>query len=232
MKRITSLLLGFVLLFSLSAKADEGMWMLPLIQKLNIGKMTEKGLQLSAEDIYSVNHSSVKDAILHFGGGCTAEVVSPQGLVLTNHHCGYGSIQYHSTVEHDYLTDGFWAMTKSEELPTPNLTVTFLDNIEDVTARINAKLNDGMSEADRNAAIREESQKITSEIKSDKFHSAQVSTFFGGNQFFLFTYTTYRDVRLVGAPPSSVGKFGADTDNWMWPRQTGDFSVFRIYMSQ
>jgi len=231
MKRITSLLLGFVLLFSLSAKADEGMWMLPLIQKLNIGKMTEKGLQLSAEDIYSVNHSSVKDAILHFGGGCTAEVVSPQGLVLTNHHCGYGSIQYHSTVEHDYLTDGFWAMSKSEELPTPNLTVTFLDYIEDVTARINAKLNDGMSEADRNAAIREESQKITSEIKSDKFHSARVSTFFGGNQFFMMVYTTYRDVRLVGAPPSSVGKFGADTDNWMWPRQTGDFSVFRIYMS-
>jgi hypothetical protein len=231
MKRLTSMLLGIALLFSMSAKADEGMWLLQLVQKLNIGKMTELGLQLSAEDIYSVNHSSVKDAILIFGGGCTAEVVSPQGLVLTNHHCGYGSIQSHSTVEHDYLTDGFWAMTKGEELVNPALSVTFLDYIEDVTARINAVLNDGMSEADRNTAIRDESQKIQSEIKTDRFHFARVSSFFGGNQFFLLVYTQYRDVRLVGAPPSSIGKFGADTDNWMWPRQTGDFSVFRIYMS-
>lgn len=231
MKRLTSLFLGIALLFSLSAKADEGMWLLPLLQKLNIGKMTELGLQLSAEDIYSVNHSSVKDAILIFGGGCTAEVVSPQGLVLTNHHCGYGLIQSHSTVEHDYLTNGFWAMSKSEELANPGLSVTFLDYIQDVTDRINAKLNDGMSEADRSAAIRDESQKIQSEVKTDQFHSARVSSFYAGNQFFLLVYTQYRDVRLVGAPPSSVGKFGADTDNWMWPRQTGDFSVFRIYMS-
>ena len=166
MKRITSLLLGISLLFSLSAKADEGMWLLPLIQKLNIGKMTELGLQLSAEDIYSVNHSSLKDAILIFGGGCTAEVVSPQGLVLTNHHCGYGSIQSHSTVEHDYLTNGFWAMSKGEELVNPNLSVTFLDYLQDVTARINAKLNDGMSEADRATAIRDESQKIQSEVRN------------------------------------------------------------------
>ncbi len=231
MKRLASLLLGIALLFSLSAKADEGMWLLPLIQKLNIGKMTELGLQLSAEDIYSVNHSSVKDAILIFGGGCTAEVVSPQGLVLTNHHCGYGSIQSHSTVEHDYLTDGFWAMSKGEELVNPGLSVTFLDYLEDVTARINAVLTDGMSETDRSAAIRDESKKIQSEVKTDEFHSARVSSYFGGNQFYLLVYTQYRDVRLVGAPPSSVGKFGADTDNWMWPRQTGDFSVFRIYMS-
>ncbi len=231
MKRFTSLLLGITLLFSVSAKADEGMWLLPLIQKLNIGKMTELGLQLSAEDIYSVNHSSVKDAILIFGGGCTAEVVSPQGLVLTNHHCGYGTIQSHSTVEHDYLANGFWAMSKGEELVSPGLSVTFLDYIQDVTARINAKLNDGMSEADRAAAIRDESQAIQSEIKTDKFHSARVTPYFGGNQFFLLVYTQYRDVRLVGTPPSSIGKFGADTDNWMWPRQTGDFSVFRIYMS-
>jgi hypothetical protein len=231
MKRITALFLGIALLFSTSAKADEGMWLLPLIQKLNIGKMTELGLQLSAEDIYSVNKSSVKDAIVIFGGGCTGEIVSPQGLLLTNHHCGYGSIQRHSTVEHDYLTHGFWAMSKSEELATPGLSVTFLDYLEDVTARINAKLNDNMSESDRAAAIREESQKISSEIKTDKFHSARVIPYFGGNQFYLLVYTQYRDVRLVGAPPSSVGKFGADTDNWMWPRQTGDFSVFRVYMS-
>jgi len=231
MKRLTSILLGISLMFSISAKADEGMWLLPLIQKLNIGKMTELGLQLTAEDIYSVNKSSVKDAIVIFGGGCTGEIVSPQGLLLTNHHCGYGSIQSHSTVEHDYLTDGFWAMSKSEELATPGLSVTFLDYITDVTDRVLAKVNDGMSEADRAAAIREESGKIQNEIKTDAFHSARVIPYFGGNKYYLLVYTRYADVRLVGAPPSSVGKFGADTDNWMWPRQTGDFSVFRVYMS-
>jgi len=219
------------LLFSISAKADEGMWLLPLIQKLNIGKMTELGLQLTAEDIYSVNHSSIKDAIVIFGGGCTGEIVSPQGLLLTNHHCGYGAIQSHSTVEHDYLTDGFWAMSKTEELPTPGLSVTFLDYLTNVTDRVLAGVNDNMTEAERNNAIRDASQKIQDEIKSDKFHFARVQAYFGGNQFYLLVYTRYSDVRLVGAPPSSVGKFGADTDNWMWPRQTGDFSVFRVYMS-
>lgn len=219
------------MLFSISAKADEGMWLLPLIQKLNIGKMTELGLQLTAEDIYSVNHSSIKDAIVIFGGGCTGEIVSPQGLLLTNHHCGYGAIQSHSTVEHDYLTDGFWAMSKTEELPTPGLSVTFLDYLTNVTDRVLAGVNDNMTEAERNNAIRDASQKIQDEIKSDKFHFARVQAYFGGNQFYLLVYTRYSDVRLVGAPPSSVGKFGADTDNWMWPRQTGDFSVFRVYMS-
>lgn len=232
MKRLTSFIIGISLLFSISAKADEGMWLLPLIQKLNIGKMTELGLQLTAEDIYSVNKSSLKDAIVIFGGGCTGEIVSAQGLLLTNHHCGYGSIQQHSTVEHDYLTDGFWAMTREEELPNPGLSVTFLDYLTDVTDRILAKVNDGMSEADRAAAIRDESQKIQNEIKTDQFHFARVQPYYGGNQFYLLVYTQYRDVRLVGAPPSSVGKFGADTDNWMWPRQTGDFSVFRVYMSK
>ncbi len=231
MKRLTSLLLGISLMFSISAKADEGMWLLPLIQKLNIGKMTELGLQLTAEDIYSVNHSSVKDAIVIFGGGCTGEIVSPQGLLFTNHHCGYGAIQSHSTVEHDYLTDGFWAMSKSEELATPGLSVTFLDYLTEVTDRVLAKVNDGMSEADRANAIREESQKISAEIKGDAFKSARVISYYGGNKYYLLVYTRYADVRLVGAPPSSVGKFGADTDNWMWPRQTGDFSIFRVYMS-
>lgn len=231
MKKITAFLLGIALIFSTTAKADEGMWLLPLIQKLNIGKMTELGLQLSAEDIYSVNHSSVKDAIVIFGGGCTGEIVSSQGLLLTNHHCGYGSIQSHSTVEHDYLTDGFWAMSKTEELPTPGLAVTFLDYLTDVTDRVLSKVNDNMTEAERSNAIREESKKIAEEVKTDKFHYGTVGTYFGGNQYFLLVYTRYSDVRLVGAPPSSVGKFGADTDNWMWPRQTGDFSVFRVYMS-
>jgi hypothetical protein len=231
MKRLTSLLIGISLLFSLSARADEGMWLLPLLQKLNIGKMTELGFKLTADDIYSLNHSSIKDAVLIFGGGCTAEVVSPEGLVLTNHHCGYSSIQSHSTVEHDYLQDGFWAMSQPEELVNPNLSVTFLDYLQDVSDRINSLLNDSMTEEERNGIIREESRKIQSEVPTDEFHSARVTSFFGGNQFYLLVYTIYRDVRLVGAPPSSIGKFGADTDNWMWPRQTGDFSVFRIYMS-
>lgn len=232
MKKLTSLFVGILLIFSTSAKADEGMWLLPLIQKLNMARMTELGLQLTAEDIYSINNSSIKDAIVIFGGGCTGEIVSDQGLLLTNHHCGYGSIQSHSTVEHDYLTNGFWAMSKEEELPTPGLAVTFLDYIEDVTERVNAKLNDNMTEQERANAIRQESQAIQAEVETNQFRSARVQAFYGGNQFFLLVYTQYRDVRMVGAPPSSVGKFGADTDNWMWPRQTGDFSVFRVYMSK
>ncbi|MCD6333499.1 MAG: S46 family peptidase [Bacteroidales bacterium] len=231
MKKITSFLIVIVLVFSTTAKADEGMWLLPLLQKLNIGKITEMGLQLTAEDIYSVNHSSLKDAIVIFGGGCTAEIVSPEGLVLTNHHCGYGSIQSHSTVDHDYLSNGFWAMSQDEELPNPGLSVTFLNYIQDVSDRINNKLNDDMTEAERNMAIRTEMGKIQSEVKTDAFTSARVQPFFNGNQFFLLVYTQYRDVRLVGAPPSAIGKYGADTDNWMWPRHTGDFSVFRVYMS-
>jgi len=231
MKKLTTLLLGISLIFSTTAKADEGMWLLPLIQKLNIGKMTELGLQLTAEDIYSINNSSIKDAIVIFGGGCTGEIVSPEGLLLTNHHCGYGSIQSHSSVEHDYLTDGFWAMSKEEELATPGLSVTFLQYITDVSDRVKAELKDDMTEAERANAIRDIARKIQGEVEGDEFTRAQVQPFFGGNQFFLLVYTTYRDVRFVGAPPSSVGKFGADTDNWMWPRHTGDFSVFRVYMS-
>lgn len=231
MKKLTALFIGMVLAFNFSARADEGMWLLPLLEKLNIGTMTEMGLELTAEDIYSVNHSSLKDAIAIFGGGCTSEIVSAQGLVLTNHHCGYGAIQSHSTVQNDYLKDGFWAMSKAEELATPGLSVTFLDYIEDVSDRINALLNDDMSETDRNAAIRSEAGKIQGEVETSTFRFARVQPFFGGNKFYLLVYTQYRDVRLVGAPPSSIGKFGADTDNWMWPRQTGDFSVFRVYMS-
>lgn len=231
MKKLTAIFICIALAFNFSAKADEGMWLLPLLEKLNIGTMTEMGLELTAEDIYSVNHSSLKDAIAIFGGGCTSEIVSAQGLLLTNHHCGYRSIQSHSTVEHDYLRDGFWAMSKEEELATPGLRVIFLDYIEDVSDRVNALLNGDMTEQERATAIRTESGVIAGEVETNKFHSARVQPFFGGNQFFLLVYTQYRDVRLVGAPPSSIGKFGADTDNWMWPRQTGDFSVFRVYMS-
>lgn len=213
------------------ARADEGMWLLPLIEKLNIGTMTEMGLKLTAEDIYSINQASLKDAIVIFGGGCTAEIVSPQGLLLTNHHCGYGQIQNHSTVEHDYLNNGFWAMSKEEELPNPGLSVTFLVRIDDVTGRVLGKVKPDMTEAARREAIQAESSAISAEAIKETYYNARVQPFYGGNQYFLLVYEVYSDVRLVGTPPNSIGKYGHDTDNWMWPRHTGDFSVFRVYMS-
>jgi hypothetical protein len=172
----------------------------------------------------------MKDAVVIFGGGCTGEIVSPEGLLLTNHHCGYGSIQNHSTVEHDYLANGFWAMTREEELPNPGLSVTFLIRMEDVTSRVIGKTNTGMTEAERREAIMAESAVITAEATKDTQYRAQVTPFYGGNQYFLIVNEVYTDVRLVGTPPSSIGKYGFDTDNWMWPRHTGDFSVFRVYM--
>jgi len=231
MKKILSFLIGFILIFSSTLKADEGMWLLPLLEKLNIGKMTEMGLKLSADDIYSINHSSIKDAIVIFGGGCTGEIVSEQGLLLTNHHCGYGSIQRHSSTEHNYLKDGFWAMSKKEELSNPGLSVTFLVSIEDVTGKINSRLIPGMTEEARADTIKAITTRIEKVAMEGNGYRARVSSFFGGNNFYLLVYETYRDVRLVGAPPSSIGKFGGDTDNWEWPRHTGDFSVFRVYMS-
>jgi len=231
MKKILSFLIGFILLFSGTLKADEGMWLLPLLEKLNMGKMTELGLKLSADEIYSINHSSLKDAIIIFGGGCTGEIVSDQGLVLTNHHCGYGSIQRHSSTEHNYLKDGFWAMSKNEELSNPGLSATFLLRIEDVSDKINSRLNDEMSEQERADTIHAISSIIEKEAMDGNDHTARVNSFFGGNNFYLMVYEIYKDVRLVGAPPSSIGKFGGDTDNWEWPRHTGDFSVFRVYMS-
>jgi len=229
MKKLFAILLILFVSFGFKAKADEGMWLLPLIEKLNMGKMTELGLKLSAEDIYSLNKVCVKDAIVIFGGGCTAEIVSSQGLVLTNHHCGYGSIQAHSSVDHDYLRDGFWAMSKEEELSNPNLSVTFLIKIEDVTNQVLANVKPGMSEADRTAAVSDARQAIEKKTTEGNNYRAQVGSFYGGNYFYLLVYERYNDVRLVGAPPSSIGKFGSDTDNWEWPRHTGDFSVFRVY---
>ena len=222
----------FIILFAglgLKAAPDEGMWVLPLIEKLNIGKMTELGLKLSAEDIYSLNKASIKDAIVIFGGGCTGEIVSSQGLLLTNHHCGYGQIQAHSTVEHDYLQDGYWAMTKEEELPNPGLSVTFLLRIEDVTDQVFSSVKAGVSEQERSSAINEARTAIESKAAEGTNYRATVSSFYGGNYFYLLVYERYTDVRFVGAPPSSIGKFGFDTDNWEWPRHTGDFSVFRVY---
>ncbi|MDT8401454.1 MAG: S46 family peptidase [Bacteroidales bacterium] len=231
MKRLVSILIALILSLNMSLRADEGMWLLPLLEQLNMGKMTELGLELSAEEIYSLNQASIKDAIVIFGGGCTAEIVSSQGLLLTNHHCGYGTIQSHSTVEHDYLKDGFWAMSKDQELPNPGLSVTFLVRIEDVTDRVLKNVTLEMTERERADAINVVREEIVSETTDGNHYRANVSSFFGGNNYYLLVYEIYSDVRLVGAPPSSIGKFGHDSDNWEWPRHTGDFSVFRVYMS-
>ncbi|NLJ08143.1 MAG: S46 family peptidase, partial [Sphingobacteriales bacterium] len=210
-------------------RPDEGMWLPLLIEKLNYADMQRLGLKITAEDIYSVNHSSLKDAIVVFGGGCTGEIVSPEGLLLTNHHCGYGQIQAHSTVEHDYLTNGFWAKSKDQELPNPGLTVKFLVRMEDVSDIVLKDVDDGMTETERNKIIMTNISKIEADAKATGNFVVSVKSFFAGNKFYLLVYEEYKDVRLVGAPPSSIGKFGADTDNWMWPRHTGDFSIFRVY---
>jgi hypothetical protein len=229
MRRVCLLAGSLFMIGLMSLKADEGMWLLPLLEKLNIDKMTSMGLKLSAEDIYSINHSSLKDAVVVFGRGCTGEIVSGEGLLLTNHHCGFDAIQNHSSVEHDYLKDGFWAMTREEELPNPGLTATFLIRIEDVTQPILVNLNDTLSEKRRGEEVKRISTEIVRKATEDNHYKAMVKSFFDGNRYYLLVYEEYRDVRLVGTPPSSIGKFGYDTDNWMWPRHTGDFSVFRVY---
>lgn len=232
MKKL-SLVLCFILLAGfMKLRADEGMWLPQLVGEQNYEMMKQMGLKLSPEQIYSINNSSLKDAIPMFGRGCTSEVISDQGLLLTNHHCGYGNLQAHSSLEHDYLTLGFWAQSFEEELPNPGLTARFLVRIEDVSDRINKLLHDGMSEEERNKAIAEESKKIEEETKGTSHYEATVRSFFNGNDFYVLVYETYKDVRLVGAPPSSIGNYGGDTDNWMWPRHTGDFSIFRIYMGK
>jgi hypothetical protein len=228
MKRVFTISLG-IILFITHSRADEGMWLLPLIQRLNIDTMHSLGLKLSAEEIYGINHSSLKDAIVLFNGGCTAEIVSEKGLLLTNHHCGYDAIQNHSTIEHNYLEEGFWAGNLSEELPNPGMTVTFLIRLEDVTARVLASIPDTLDESKRKRIIAAVSDSIVQEATAGTHHDAIVESFFGGNTYYLCVYEDYTDVRLVGAPPSSIGKFGRDTDNWMWPRHTADFSIFRIY---
>ena len=214
---------------SLPVSADEGMWLLPYLQKLNIKDMKAKGFKLKAEDIYSINNSAIKDAIVIFGGGCTGEIVSDKGLLLTNHHCGYGAIQQHSSVEHDYLKNGFWAASFAEEIPTPGLSVTFIRSMEDVSDRILPYLTDEMGETEREAKVAELSREIVEAASLPESRKGTVRSFFGGNQYLLIVTEVYPDVRLVGAPPASIGKFGGDTDNWMWPRHTGDFSVFRVY---
>lgn len=229
-KRILTLFICFVLFGSSIVKADEGMWLLNLLGKVNYTTMKKMGLKLSAEEIYSVNKSSLKDAIVALDhGSCTGELISSEGLILTNHHCGYSEIQSHSSVEHDYLTDGFWAMTKDQELPNIGKTASFLVRIQDVTDRVNKELKEGMTEGERNEAIEKISETIISETVKGNHYEAQVKSLYKSNKFYLFVLETFKDIRLVGAPPSSIGKFGADTDNWMWPRHTGDFSMFRVY---
>ncbi len=230
MKKYISLLMIAFVLFNFSAKADEGMWILTLLNK-NYADMKKQGFKLTPEDIYSINHASIKDAIPIFGYGCTSEIVSEQGLLLTNHHCGYGAIQSQTTVEHNYLRDGFWAKSYKDELPISGLSVRFLVRMEDVTAQITKKLNDKMTEEQREALVKKISDKIVAKATKGNHYIAQVKSFFNGNNYYLVVYEKYNDVRLVGAPPEMIGKFGYDTDNWVWPRHTGDFSVFRVYMS-
>ena len=223
------LLLSFaILLTSAMAFAGEGMW-IPMLLQHNEKEMQEMGMRITADDIYSINHSSLKDAIVLFGGGCTGEIVSDYGLLLTNHHCGYDYIQQHSSVEHDYLTDGFWAMDRSQELPCPGLSVIFLREMRDVTSEVLYQVTDDMTEEKRQASIAENMKRIIAEVEKETQYKVSIKPFFLGNEYYLLLNEVYTDVRLVGCPPSNIGKFGGDTDNWVWPRHTGDFSVFRVY---
>ena len=220
-----TLLLSLILSF---ARADGGMW-IPLFLSQNEAEMQQLGFHLTADDIYSINHNSMKDAIVLFGSGCTAELISSKGLLLTNHHCGYSFVQSHSTMEHNYLQDGFWAKSMEEEIPMEGLTVTFLVYMEDVTEQVLAGVTDQTKEADRQAIVKENITKVTKKATEGTGYKAIIKPFYYGNQYFMFVTETYSDIRLVGVPPESIGKFGGDSDNWMWPRHTGDFSLYRIY---
>ena len=237
MKRMI-LTIAAALTIAVSASADEGMWLLPLLQKMNAQAMADLGCRLTPEQIYSINNSSLKDAVVHFGGGCTGEMISDKGLVITNHHCGYSNIQALSTPEHNYLEDGYWAMNLSEELPARGLSVTFLQSMTDVTD-ILEKAYDSALKQNKKAEDKEElaeaameaaAEALADKAEADNPHcTARVTSFYNGNVFYLIVYKTYTDIRFVGAPPASSGKFGGETDNWMWPRHTCDFSMFRVY---
>ena len=235
MRKVLAILLISIFSLSTTVRADEGMWLLSLIGK-NYEQMKAQGFRLTPEDIYNINRSSLKDAVVGLGNAgsnfwhfCSGELISGEGLFSTNHHCGFGMIQSHSSVEHDYLRDGFWAYKKSDELPNEGITAQILVRMEDVTDKIVPQLNDDMTESERQNVIDSIGKIISDEASKGSVNDAQVIDIFNGNQFLLFVYTTYRDVRMVGAPPQSMGKFGGDTDNWEWPRHTADFSLFRIY---
>ena len=229
MTRLKSTLVAIALFLGFFVRADEGMWFLMFIERLNHRDMQKMGLQLTAEEIYSINNSSLKDAIVQFNGGCTAELISKDGLVLTNHHCGFNAIAELSTPEKDYLTNGYWAATRADELKPSSLFVRFFVRMDDVTQRILGKLNDSISEMEREILIKEEILKIENENNGGGKYTVSVRPFFQGNEYYYFVYEDFKDVSLVGTPPNSVGKFGGDTDNWEWPRHTGDFSMFRVY---
>jgi len=221
-------LISSILLSVLITKADEGMWLLSLINK-NYQKMQEMGLTLSVEDIYSINHASMKDAVVIFGGGCTGEIISDKGLLLTNHHCGYGAVQALSTPQNNILANGFWAKTFSDELPCEGLMVSFFIRMEEVTDLILADLNDALSEQERQEIILERAKELEKENNDNNKYMVRVANMFNGNAYYMFIYQTFKDIRLVGVPPESLGKFGGETDNWTWPRHTADFSLFRVY---
>lgn len=226
MKKIILLIYIFA---SFNTHAEEGMWLPIFLKQLNESDMQSKGMKISAEDIYSVNKSSMKDAVVLFGGGCTGEIISDQGLLLTNHHCGLSQIQSHSSVEKDYLKNGFWSFNANEELACPGLTATFIISIDDVTSKVLSKLQPGSTEEQRELTVKEIALQLEKDAMEGNHYKATVRSFYNGNQYYLFVQEIFTDVRMVGAPPSSIGKFGGDTDNWMWPRHTGDFSLFRIY---
>lgn len=227
--RRVSLALVIIALYASSAFAGEGMWLPLLLKSLNETEMKSMGMKMSADDIYSVNSGSLKDAVVHFGGFCTGELVSDEGLLFTNHHCGFDVIQAHSTLEKNYIKDGYWAKDKTEELPTPGLFATFIVRIEDVTSQVMDGINEEMTAAERQTIIDRNLNTQRQNAKKETWQDVLIRSFFEGNQYYLFITETYNDVRYVGSPPESIGKFGADTDNWVWPRHTGDFSVFRIY---
>ncbi|MDP3461720.1 MAG: S46 family peptidase [Bacteroidales bacterium] len=229
MKRIVIVFFVFITLLRVGARADEGMWIPMFIDRLNHADMQKMGLKLTAEEIYSVNQSSLKDAIVIFGRGCTGEMISDKGLLLTNHHCGYGSIQSVSSVENDILTNGFWAASFDEEIPIPGLTVQFLISMADVTNEMLKGVTPEMTETERGKVLNENRKAIVAEATKETHFNALVKDYFEGNEFYLLVYETFKDIRLAGTPPEVIGKFGADTDNWMWPRHTGDFSLFRVY---
>ncbi len=224
-------MLTFVLLLGAKAQTppDEGMWLPMFIQNYNYADMQRLGLKLTPQEMYDINHSSLKDAIVQLGNFCTGEIISDEGLMLTNHHCGYSSIADHSSEEHDYLKNGFWAKTRDEELPNEGLTVTFLVRMDDVTAEVLAEVSDTMKKATRTKKINAAIEKLKKENNEEGRYTVSIKPFYEGNEYYMFVYEIFRDVRLVGAPPSSIGKFGDETDNWVWPRHTGDFSIFRIY---
>ncbi|MDX5586652.1 MAG: S46 family peptidase, partial [Aureibaculum sp.] len=240
MKYLKLYLLLAISIFSLSITAQKkaeidtrniqgGMWIPSLLEGMNESEMQQLGSNMTAKDIYDVNSSSLKDAIAHFGGGCTSEIISPKGLLLTNHHCGFRVIQSHSSLENDYLKDGFWAMSLEDELPNERLSATFIKRIDDVTVAVFAGITDDMDEASKMKLINQNIQKVSKSAQKEEWQDVNVRAFYKGLQYLLFVTERFTDVRLVGAPPTSIGKFGADTDNWMWPRHTGDFSMFRVY---